>query len=204
MAASGRLWPALIASGVGESLTGPSYVWNTNITGVVGGYYIFSAPLQEVSGKLPNKEPIGAGVSQAVKDGEHKSGYVTSYNQHSLCIDLPRPSSQPHTNLKYGGASPVDPSKPTVAGTTPDARRSNSADHNVKTRTDNSSHDGTGGGGVGVAEMRERKMEGRGLPSPQVSFSSFSTIRHTDEVGRRHQAPGCQSYEGQRRGRWSP
>lgn len=62
----------------------------------------------------------------------------------------------------------MDPSKPTVAGTTPDSRRGNSADHNVKTRSDPTQHDGTGGGGVGVAEMRERKMEGRGQPSPQV------------------------------------
>jgi len=76
MAASGRLWPALIASGVGKSsqtLLWMIYWW---WTGVVGGYYIFSAPLQEVSGKLPNNEPIGKGVSQAVKDGDHKSGYV--------------------------------------------------------------------------------------------------------------------------------
>jgi len=42
-------------------------------------------------------------------------------------------------------------------------------DHNVKTRENPNVHDGTWGGGVGVAEMRERKMEGRGLPSPQVS-----------------------------------
>ena len=100
--------------------------------------------------------------------------------KHILII---RPSAQPHTNLKYGGASPVDPSKPTVAGTTPESRRGNSADHNVKTRTDTSSHDGTGGGGVGVAEMRERKMEGRGIPSPQVC-SCLLIIRDTaDEKG---------------------
>jgi hypothetical protein len=71
--------------------------------------------------------------------------------------------------LKYGGASPVDPSKPTVAGTTAESRGANSADHNVKTRSDATTQDGTGGGGVGVAEMRERKMAGQGLPSPQVS-----------------------------------
>ncbi len=46
------------------------------------------------------------------------------------------------------------------------------ADHDVNVRsTENAkSHDGTGGGGQGVAEMRERKMDGRGLPSPQVGF----------------------------------
>lgn len=69
----------------------------------------------------------------------------------------------------------VDQSKPTVAGTSPESRKSNSADHNIKIRSDNTSHDGTGGGGVGVAEMRERKMEGKGLPSPQVGYH-FLTI----------------------------
>ena len=43
------------------------------------------------------------------------------------------------------------------------------ADNSAKTRSNPNVHDGTSGGGVGVAEMRERKMEGRGLPSPQVS-----------------------------------
>jgi hypothetical protein len=82
-----------------------------------------------------------------------------------------RPSSQPHGGIKYGGASPVDPTKPSVAGTTPESRKGYSADHNVKTRSDPNVHDGTSGGGVGVAEMRERKMDGRGLPSPQVSLA---------------------------------
>lgn len=82
-----------------------------------------------------------------------------------------RPSSQPHGGIKYGGASPVDPTKPSVAGTTPESRKGYSADHNVKTRSDPTVHDGTSGGGVGVAEMRERKMDGRGLPSPQVSLA---------------------------------
>lgn len=36
------------------------------------------------------------------------------------------------------------------------------ADHNPPT------HDGSGKGGVGVSEMRERKMQGQGLPSKQV------------------------------------
>jgi hypothetical protein len=43
-----------------------------------------------------------------------------------------------------------------------------SADHNVATRSNPNEQDGTSGGGVGVAEMRERKMAGQGLPSPQV------------------------------------
>lgn len=42
-------------------------------------------------------------------------------------------------------------------------------DRNASTRSNPKEQDGTSGGGVGVAEMRERKMEGRGLPSPQVS-----------------------------------
>ncbi len=43
------------------------------------------------------------------------------------------------------------------------------ADHNPSLRSseDAKTHDGTRGGGVGVAEMRERKMAGQGLPSPQ-------------------------------------
>lgn len=40
-------------------------------------------------------------------------------------------------------------------------------DHSPKLRENGKEQDGTQGGGVGVAEMRERKMEGRGLPSPQ-------------------------------------
>lgn len=56
-----------------------------------------------------------------------------------------------------------------MAGTTPESRRGNSADHNVSTRSDAKTQDGTAGGGVGVAEMRERKMAGMGQPSPQVS-----------------------------------
>lgn len=108
--------------------------------------------------------------------------YLTNHT--SICITtafhVPRPSfadrwhrasSQPHGGLKYGGASPVDPSKPTVAGTSAESRRGNSADHNVKTRDDAKTQDGTAGGGVGVAEMRERKMAGQGLPSPQVSLA---------------------------------
>jgi hypothetical protein len=97
-------------------------------------------------------------------------------------------SVSPHTPLKYGGASPNDPTKPTVAGTTAQSRVSYSgelitprsyayrgrsadrrrdvdvdvADHNPAT------HDGSGKGGVGVSEMRERKMQGQGLPSKQV------------------------------------
>ena len=42
-------------------------------------------------------------------------------------------------------------------------------DHAVSTRANPNVQDGTAGGGVGVAEMRERKMQGQGLPSPQVS-----------------------------------
>lgn len=42
-------------------------------------------------------------------------------------------------------------------------------DHSVKTRADPTQHEGIAGGGQGLAEMRERKMEGRGGPSPQVS-----------------------------------
>jgi hypothetical protein len=73
----------------------------------------------------------------------------------------------PHTPLRGGGANPNTRGQ-TVVGTTPDSRKSYSADHDVKIREDPTQHDGTGGGGVGLAEMRERKMAGQGLPSPQV------------------------------------
>jgi hypothetical protein len=72
---AGRLWPALLASGVGEQQT-TQLAQEILTSGVVGGYYIFNQPLQEVSGKLANNQPIGEGRSQAVKDGEHTSGYV--------------------------------------------------------------------------------------------------------------------------------
>lgn len=51
------------------------------------------------------------------------------------------------------------------------------ADHNVKTRSNPDEQDGTSGGGVGVAEMRERKMKGMGLPSPQVCLAALPTFR---------------------------
>lgn len=50
------------------------------------------------------------------------------------------------------------------------------ADHNVKTRSNPNEQDGTSGGGVGVAEMRERKMKGMGLPSPQVCLAAVPLL----------------------------
>lgn len=47
-------------------------------------------------------------------------------------------------------------------------------DHSVSTRSNPNAHDGTSGGGVGVAEMRERKEKGQGLPSPQVGPTSIN------------------------------
>lgn len=122
-----------------------------------------------------------------------KASWISLLSLHPALqtIDLFRPSSQPHGGLRYGGASPVDPSKPTVAGTTPDSRRGNSADHNVKTRENANVHDGTGGGGVGVAEMRERKMDGRGLPSPQVRpWLQLTIDKVTDESRAATRSPG--------------
>jgi hypothetical protein len=39
----------------------------------------------------------------------------------------------------------------------------------MRSKSDAKQQDGTQGGGMGVKEMRERKMAGQGLPSPQVS-----------------------------------
>jgi hypothetical protein len=39
----------------------------------------------------------------------------------------------------------------------------------MRSKSDAKQQDGSQGGGMGVKEMRERKMAGQGLPSPQVS-----------------------------------
>lgn len=53
---------------------------------------------------------------------------------------------------------------------------SSAGDKDVKFRENAKEQDGTSGGGVGVAEMRERKMAGQGLPSPQVSSSVGASV----------------------------
>ncbi|KAL7424294.1 hypothetical protein Q5752_001884 [Cryptotrichosporon argae] len=117
--------------------------------GVAGGMYIWNAPLQDITGKAPPTGTPAEGRSQSVRDG---SG---------------GPAAQPHAPLKYGGAAPSKGSDATVAGTTPESRKTYSADRDIKTRENPNVHDGTGGGGVGVKEMRERKEAGQGLPSKQ-------------------------------------
>ncbi len=50
----------------------------------------------------------------------------------------------------------------------------------MEIRANPKEQDGTSGGGVGVAEMRERKMEGRGVPSPQVGLSPPTYLAQAD------------------------
>jgi hypothetical protein len=169
MAAAGRLWPALMASGVGKSpfLYDPHQCTDNQVSSEVttSSVHPFRSYLvKQKTRRILEPERVRLSKTDSTLLGLSMS---TTYQ---IAADQRRPSSQPHTGLKYGGASPIDPTKASVAGTSPESRRGNSADHNVKTRTDTTSHDGTGGGGVGVAEMRERKMEGKGLPSPQVRF----------------------------------
>lgn len=78
----------------------------------------------------------------------------------------------PATSTAYkSGPSLSSASSPTVAGSSPSSRATGSVDKNPAFRSgeDAKEQDGTKGGGVGVKEMKERKEEGRGLPSPQVS-----------------------------------
>ncbi|ORY29978.1 hypothetical protein BCR39DRAFT_564983 [Naematelia encephala] len=136
--ATGRATPFLVAAGIG----------------VVSGVYIWNKPLQELTGHSPAPDAIKDGRSQTVKDGGDKDGSPSS--------------GGPHTALRYGGSSLTSKDDaPSVAGTSPESRKGYSADHDIKTRSNAKEQDGSSGGGVGVAEMRERKMEGRGLPSPQ-------------------------------------
>ncbi|KAK4684558.1 hypothetical protein P7C73_g5618, partial [Tremellales sp. Uapishka_1] len=120
--------------------------------GVIGGIYIWQMPLQELSGKTPGPVPT-EGRSQSHKDNKHNDGTMATQS--------------PHPSLAYGGASPIKNDSPTVAGTTAAGRRGNSGDTDAKMRSNPKEQDGSEGGGNGLAEMRERKMEGRGLPSPQ-------------------------------------
>ncbi|ORX33826.1 hypothetical protein BD324DRAFT_638754 [Kockovaella imperatae] len=123
-------------------------------TGLGIGYYMIIPGIkessQQISGHGPAPGPIEDGRSQAMKDGQIGSG-----------------SAMPRGPQREGGANFNNPLHPTVAGTTPESRRTGSADHNPTFRDDPNVHDGTSGGGVGLAEMRERKMKGQGLPSPQ-------------------------------------
>lgn len=71
--------------------------------GVIGGVYIWNQPLQELSGKGGPTGDIKDGRSQTVKDGK----------------DTPTP-------MRHGGAQHNDLTPSNVAGTTPDATKSNS------------------------------------------------------------------------------
>ncbi|OCF36368.1 hypothetical protein I316_01615 [Kwoniella heveanensis BCC8398] len=128
--------------------------------GAAGAYYIVS-PKVERSGKTPGPTPT---------EGRGQSAISGKQNEES-------PSSHsPHPALKYGGAAPGDDKTTTVAGTSQQSRKSYSADHDVKTRDNPKGQDGTNGGGVGVAEMRERKMQGQGLPSPQGGDTKAQSV----------------------------
>ncbi|WRT67403.1 uncharacterized protein IL334_004374 [Kwoniella shivajii] len=115
--------------------------------GALGAVYIVS-PKTELSGKGKPASAPTEGRSQSAKDGKTSDGSASV--------------SSPHPALHHGGSSPSDREGPTVAGQTGSSRKSHSAEHDVKTQ-DNPS----GQAGQGLAQMRERKMEGKGLPSPQ-------------------------------------
>ncbi|WVQ69790.1 hypothetical protein V866_008045 [Kwoniella sp. B9012] len=115
--------------------------------GALGAVYIVS-PKNEVSGMTKPAEAPKDGRGQSAIDGKNS--------------DSSPSVNSPHPALRYGGAAPGDPKSTTVAGQPESSRKSHSAEHDVKTRDDPSAS-----GGVGLAEMRERKMKGQGLPSPQ-------------------------------------
>ncbi|KAJ9104233.1 hypothetical protein QFC19_004050 [Naganishia cerealis] len=123
--------------------------------GVAGGYYAFNQPLKDYTAGKETQSHVGGADSRDGKGDAAKK-------------DGPK-SASPHPSLAYGGASPVDPEAKTVAGTSSQGRKGNSADPDVKLRSteDAKKQDGSGGGGVGVKEMKERKAAGQGLPSAQ-------------------------------------
>ncbi|WWC89829.1 uncharacterized protein L201_004757 [Kwoniella dendrophila CBS 6074] len=125
--------------------------------GALGAVYIV-APKTELSGKSAGGEPAKDGRSQSALDGSK---------------DNSSPSvSSPHPNLSYGGASPGNQTSTTVAGQPGSSRKSHSAEHDVKTRDDP-----TAKSGQGLAEMRERKEKGMGLPSPQGGDSPAQPVK---------------------------
>ncbi|KAI5451822.1 hypothetical protein NCC49_001468 [Naganishia albida] len=140
--------------------------------GVAGGYYAFNQPLKEYtqqqSGASNPRRPGTGGDTQSHPGGGSGASSTSGGKGDALKKDGPT-SASPHPSLHHGGASPVDPSAQTVAGTSSYGRSGNSADPDVKTRSteDAKKHDGSGGGGVGVKEMKERKAAGQGLPSSQ-------------------------------------
>ncbi|KAJ9119549.1 hypothetical protein QFC22_003258 [Naganishia vaughanmartiniae] len=149
--------------------------------GVAGGYYAFNQPLKEYTsgskidpttssssaGSDPRRPGVGKETQSHVGGG---SGASESEGGKGDALKKSGPTSaSPHPSLGYGGASPVDPEAKTVAGTSQQARKGNSADPDIKIRSteDAKKQDGSGGGGVGVKEMKERKAAGQGLPSAQ-------------------------------------
>jgi len=123
--------------------------------GVAGGLYAFNQPLKQYTeDQKTSHNDVRRSSSNQPQPGAASGG------------------ASPAPALHTGGSTATSAEAPTIAGASPDARRGNSVDHDVKLRSksDAKQHDGTGGGGMGVAEMRERKMAGQGLPSPQVSI----------------------------------
>lgn len=177
--------------------------------GAAGGYYAFNEPLKQYtqgskvdpttttpnSGSDPRRPGTGK-ETQSHPGGGSGSGGSADGRGDALSKDGPT-SSSPHPSLHSGGASPVDPGAKTVAGTSAQGRKGNSADPDVKIRSaeDARKHDGSGGGGVGVKEMKERKAAGQGLPSAQVRFqfslsSSRVSLTLRDRLGRKREEPG--------------
>ncbi|WWC69196.1 uncharacterized protein I206_103132 [Kwoniella pini CBS 10737] len=125
--------------------------------GALGAVYIV-APKTELSGMGKPKEAIKDGRSQSAVDGKNNDGSPSV--------------NSPHPALKYGGAAPGDQKSTTVAGQSESSRKSHSAEHDVKTR-----EDPTASSGQGLAQMRERKEKGMGLPSPQGGDSPAQPVK---------------------------
>lgn len=169
-----------------SSLTPP--LPSQSLTGAAGGYYAFNEPLKQyTSGSKvdPSTTAPGAGTDPrrpgTGKETQSHPGGGSGSGSDGLgdAAKKSAGSASPHPSLHHGGASPVDPHAKTVAGTSAAGRAGNSADPDVKLRSDGGkAQDGSGSGGVGVKEMKERKAAGQGLPSSQVSHGSLEcTVR---------------------------
>ena len=131
----------------------PSDCFFQRYPGVAGGLYAFNQPLKQYTEDQKTHDSVRRSSSNQPQPGAASGG------------------ASPAPPLHTGGSSPSSANAPTIAGASPDARRGNSVDHDapMRSKEDAKQQDGTQGGGMGVKEMRERKMAGQGLPSPQVS-----------------------------------
>lgn len=123
------------------------------LTGVAGGLYAFNQPLKQYSEDQKTHDSVRRSSDNQPQPGAAKGG------------------ASPVPPLHTGGSTATSASAPTIAGASAESRRSGSVDHEapMRSKSDAKQQDGSQGGGMGVKEMRERKMAGQGLPSPQVS-----------------------------------